>query len=119
MRTNTLDDHAGWNRERSWSLQAERSRSLEVYGLKDTASIHLRCPTFSFNIKGADPKSVADYLWKKDAITVFTQDFYSRALKTYNVPTAIRASLVHCNTVREVETFLAALANTLEHFKVT
>lgn len=119
MRTNTLDDHAGWNRERSWSLQAERSRSLEVYGLKDTASIHLRCPTFSFNIKGADPKSVADYLWKKDAITVFTQDFYSRALKTYNVPTAIRPSLVHCNTVREVETFLAALANTLEHFKVT
>jgi selenocysteine lyase/cysteine desulfurase len=46
-------------------------RGLEVYGLKDTASIHLRCPTFSFNIKGADPKSVAEYLWKKDAITVF------------------------------------------------
>jgi len=92
---------------------------VDIYGLKDVSRVHLRSPTFSLNIKGSDPTDVAEYLWTKHSITVFADNFYSRALKTYNVPMAIRASLVHCNTLQEVERFLSALSDTLKHFKVT
>jgi cysteine desulfurase family protein (TIGR01976 family) len=90
---------------------------LNVYGLKDMSRVHLRSPTFSFNIKGADPKKVVEYLWTRHAIICFADDFYSRALKTYHVPTAVRTSLVHFNTLKEVERFLSSLHDTLNHFR--
>ena len=92
---------------------------LEVYGVKDPSMTHLRVPTFTFNIVGADPFQVAQYLWDKHSIAVLAEDgggFYSRTLKTYGKSVGIRASLVHFNTVQEVETFLRALADTVKHF---
>lgn len=88
---------------------------VDLYGLKDLSRINLRSPTFSFNVKGVDPKRVAEHLWKKHSVVVFPDDFYSRALRTYNVPLAIRASLVHFNTVQEVNTFLTGLKDVVSH----
>jgi selenocysteine lyase/cysteine desulfurase len=94
-------------------------KGLEVYGVKDPSKTHLRVPTFTFNIVGADPLQVAQYLWDKHSIAVLAEDgggFYSRTLKTYGKSVGVRASLVHFNTVQEVETFLRALADTVKHF---
>ncbi|MGB9024138.1 MAG: aminotransferase class V-fold PLP-dependent enzyme [Candidatus Bathyarchaeia archaeon] len=94
-------------------------RELEIYGTKDPAKAHLRVPTFTFNIVGADPEKVAEYFWNKHAIALLAEDgggFYSRTLKTYGKSIGIRASLVHFNTVQEVEGFLSSLAETVTHF---
>ena len=102
---------------RTQGMQA--MHGLEVYGVKDPSMTHLRVPTFTFNIVGADPFQVAQYLWDKHSIAVLAEDgggFYSRTLKTYGKSVGIRASLVHFNTVQEVETFLRALADTVKHF---
>jgi len=92
---------------------------LELYGVKDPSQVHLRVPTFTFNITTADPSNVAEYLWNKHAIAVLAEDgggFYSRTLKTYGKSIAVRASLAHFNTVQEVERFLSSLAETVTHF---
>ena len=89
---------------------------IDLYGLKDTARVHQRTPTFSFNVRGVPAKRVAEHLWEMHGVVVIGDDFYSRALKTYSQSLAVRASLVHCNTVSEVEMFLNALAETVKHF---
>jgi len=94
-------------------------KGLEVYGLKDPSRSYLRVPTFTFNIVGADPYQVAEYLWDKHGVALLAEDgggFYSRTLKTYGKSVAVRASLVHFNTVQEVEAFLLGLADTVKHF---
>jgi selenocysteine lyase/cysteine desulfurase len=102
--------------------QAEGLQALgrvELYGVRDPSKAQLRVPTFTFNITGADPSSVAEYLWKKHAIAVLAEDgggFYSRTLKTYGKSIAVRASPMHFNTLQEVESFLSSLAETVTHF---
>ena len=92
---------------------------VELYGSKDPAKVHLRGATFSFNIVGADPYKVAERMWQKHAVVVLAEDnggFYSRALRSYGKSVAVRASLVHFNTVEEVRTFLCGLSETVKHF---
>jgi selenocysteine lyase/cysteine desulfurase len=92
---------------------------VEVYGITDATKVNLRVPTFTFNIEGADPSKVAEYLWNKHAIAVLAEDgggFYSRTLKTYGKSIAVRASPVHFNTVEEVGAFLRALEDAVKHF---
>jgi len=94
-------------------------RKMELYGVKDPSKVHLRVPTFTFNITDADPSSVAEYLWEKHGIAVLAEDgggFYSRTLKAFGKSIGVRASLVHFNTVREVESFLSSLTETVTHF---
>lgn len=94
-------------------------RSIELYGLQEPSRLHLRVPTFTFNIEGADPYRVAEYLWDKHGVAVLAENgggFYSRTLGTYGKSVGVRASLVHFNTVQEVEAFLLALADTVKHF---
>jgi selenocysteine lyase/cysteine desulfurase len=91
-------------------------KGVELYGLKEMSRIHLRTPTFSFNIRGVHPKKVAEYMWDRHGLVVIGDDFYSRALKTYGRSLAVRAGLVHCNTIEEVETFLSGLDETTRHF---
>jgi len=89
---------------------------VEIYGLKDPSRVHLRSPTFSFNIKGADPERVAEYLWDRHSIVVLADDFYSRAFKTYGVRKAVRASFVHYNTIEHAERLLLAIADAAKRF---
>jgi len=94
-------------------------KGLEVYGLRDPSRIQQRVPTFSFNIRGADPHEVAEYMWDKHAVAVLAENnggFYSRALRTYGKSVAIRASPLHFNTIEEVETFLLGLDETMKRF---
>ena len=96
-------------------------KGVEVYGLRDTSRIQQRVPTFSFNITGADPHKVAEYLWDKHAVAVLAENnggFYSRALRTYGKSVAIRASPLHFNTIEEVETFLLGLDETVKRFSI-
>ena len=96
-------------------------KGVEVYGLRDTSRIQQRVPTFSFNITGADPHKVAEYLWDKHAVAVLAENnggFYSRALRTYGKSVAIRASPLHFNTIEEVETFLLSLDETVKRFSI-
>jgi len=92
---------------------------IELYGISDPSQIHLRVPTFTFNILGADPLKVAQYLWDKHSVAVLAENhggFYSRTLNTYGKSIAVRASPVHFNTVQEVGLFLHALEDTIAHF---
>ncbi len=94
-------------------------RGVEVYGVRNPSNTHLRVPTFTFNIAGADPFQVAQYLWDKHSVAVLAENcggFYSRTLQTYGKSVGIRASLVHFNALHEVETFLRALDDTVKHF---
>jgi selenocysteine lyase/cysteine desulfurase len=94
-------------------------KEVEMYGLRDPSRIQQRVPTFSFNITGADPHKVAQYLWDKHAVAVLAENnggFYSRALRTYGKSVAIRASPLHFNTIEEVETFLFGLDETVKRF---
>jgi len=93
---------------------------IEVYGITDASQVHLRVPTFTFNILDADPLKVAKYLWEKHAIAVLAEDhggFYSRTLKTYGKSIAVRASPVHFNTIEEVASFLHALKDAIGYFR--
>jgi selenocysteine lyase/cysteine desulfurase len=94
-------------------------KRVETYGLKDPSRIHERVPTFTFNVVGADPFKVAEYMWEKHAIALLAENkggFYSRALRSYGKSVAVRASPVHFNTAHEVDTFLSSLAETITHF---
>jgi selenocysteine lyase/cysteine desulfurase len=91
---------------------------IKTYGITDAAKVHLRVPTFTFNILDADPIKVAKYLWEKHAIAVLAEDhggFYSRTLNTYGSSIGVRASPVHFNTVEEIRTFLHALEDALRY----
>jgi selenocysteine lyase/cysteine desulfurase len=93
---------------------------IEVYGVNEPSQVQSRVPTFTFNVLGADPLDVAQYLWEKHAIAVLAEDhggFYSRTLKTYGKSIAVRASPVHFNTVAEVGAFLHALKDAVRYFE--
>ena len=136
-----IDDYAGRKRilkaALSWIEQYEQTlsnamlggtnavrgmqamRGVEVYGVRNPSETHLRVPTFTFNIAGADPFQVAQYLWDKHSVAVLAENdggFYSKTLQTYGKSVGVRASLVHFNALHEVETFLRALDDTVKHF---
>jgi selenocysteine lyase/cysteine desulfurase len=97
-----------------------RLAGIETYGITDPAQVNLRVPTFTFNVREADPLEVAKYLWEKHAIAVLAEDhggFYSRTLKTYGKSIAVRASPVHFNTVEEISIFLHALSDAVRYFR--
>jgi selenocysteine lyase/cysteine desulfurase len=92
---------------------------VEIYGISNPSQVQSRVPTFTFNVIGADPLKVAEYIWEKHAIAVLAENhggFYSRTLKTYGKSIAVRASPVHFNTVAEVEVFLRAVKDAVRHF---
>ena len=70
-----------------------------------------RSPTFVFNVEGSDYQRTSRYLWEKHAVATLPDDFYSRALQTYGIEKAVRASLVHYNTIEEVGVFLKGLSD--------
>ena len=100
------------------SLSLEMLRVLNdsgaaVYGVSDTARIGERVPTFSFNLPNLSPAKVTEELAKKN-IGVRDGHMYSpRLMKRLGLTKesgAVRASLVHYNTMEEVRSFGTALA---------
>lgn len=84
-----------------------------VYGITSGDQVSLRTPTLCFNLPGISPARVAEELAQQN-IGVRDGHMYSpRLMKRIGLRKesgAVRASLVHYNTMEEVEKFGAALA---------
>lgn len=84
-----------------------------VYGITDAKRITERMPTLSFNLPGVSPAKVTEELARKN-IGVRDGHMYSprliQRLGLAQESGAVRASLVHYNTIEEVRRFGAALA---------
>lgn len=128
----TVHDEAGKSEPRRTALQRalkairayEESLSVEmlrvlsdcgavVYGVADRARISERVPTLCFNLADVSPARVAEELAKQN-IGVRDGHMYSpRLMKRLGLSLesgAVRASLVHYNTLEEVRRFGSALA---------
>ena len=100
------------------SLSLEMLRVLEscgavVYGVSEKSRIRERVPTLCFNLPNVSPAKISDALAKQN-IGVRDGHMYSpRLMKRLGLSKesgAVRASLVHYNTVAEVRRFGSALA---------
>src|ERR1700719_288993 len=84
-----------------------------VYGAADKKRIGERVPTLCFNLPNMPPARIAEELAKQN-ISVRDGHMYSpRLMKRLGLALesgAVRASLVHYNTVEEVRRFGSALA---------
>lgn len=104
------------------SLSLEMLRTLNdcgavVYGLSEEERIGQRVPTLCFNLPNVPPARVAEEFAKQN-VGVRDGHMYSpRLMKRLGLPVesgAVRASLVHYNTVQEVRRFGSVLAEIKE-----
>ena len=95
-------------------LDALAKTNATVYGITARDQLAQRTPTLCFNLPGIAPAKITEELAKHD-ISVRDGHMYSprlmRRLGLTQESGAVRASLVHYNTLEEVEKFSAALAN--------
>ncbi len=94
-------------------LEALANAKATVYGVTAQDQISQRTPTLCFNLPGVSPAKVTEELAKQN-IGVRDGHMYSpRLMKRLGLAQdsgAVRASLVHYNTVEEVRRFESALA---------
>jgi len=91
-------------------------RGVTVHGVTDRSRLDERVPTLTFTVDGVDSSVVADGLAARD-VGVRSGHMYSPRLmaRLGLMPGgAVRASLVHYNTLDEVERFRAALADAID-----
>jgi cysteine desulfurase family protein (TIGR01976 family) len=106
------------------TLSAEILRSLAkledvtVYGIREPSQLTQRVPTICFNLNGAPPARVAASC-AENGIGVRDGNMYSpRLLRRMGIPSesgAVRASLVHYNTVEEIAKFIDVLRRIPRH----
>jgi cysteine desulfurase family protein (TIGR01976 family) len=94
-------------------LQVLRDCGAVVYGVSDKRRISQRVPTLCFNLPGISPARVSEELARQN-IGIRDGHMYSpRLMKRLGLAPesgAVRASLVHYNTVEEVRSFGRTLA---------
>lgn len=84
-----------------------------VYGMADKERIHERVPTLCFNLPNLSPAKVTEGLAKRNIGVRDGHMYAPRLMKRLGLTAdsgAVRASLVHYNTVEEVRKFGSALA---------
>jgi cysteine desulfurase family protein (TIGR01976 family) len=82
---------------------------VTVYGIADPALVSHRTPTVSFNLEGIPARKVAERLAAAN-IAVRDGNMYTpRLMKRLNQTAAVRVSLVHYNTVEEIDRFAVSL----------
>jgi cysteine desulfurase family protein (TIGR01976 family) len=106
------------------TLSAEILRSLAkledvtVYGIREPSQLTQRVPTICFNLNGLPPARVAASC-AENGIGVRDGNMYSpRLLRRMGIPSesgAVRASLVHYNTVEEIAKFIDVLRRIPRH----
>jgi cysteine desulfurase family protein (TIGR01976 family) len=106
------------------TLSAEILRSLAklqdvtVYGIREPSQLTQRVPTICFNVNGVPPARVATSC-AENGIGVRDGNMYSpRLLRRMGIPSksgAVRASLVHYNTVEEIAKFIDVLRRIPRH----
>lgn len=93
-------------------LKELKSAGAVVYGVSDEARIKERVPTFCFNVPGVAPKTVVEEMAER-GIGIRDGHMYApRLMKRLNLSMdsgAVRASLLHYNTLDEVRRFGEAL----------
>jgi selenocysteine lyase/cysteine desulfurase len=93
-------------------LAALTNAGAVVYGVTDPGQVHLRVPTFCFNLPGVDP---ADVTLRLAAAEIGVRDghmYAPRLMERLSLALdkgAVRASLVHYNDLSEIERFGEAL----------
>jgi selenocysteine lyase/cysteine desulfurase len=100
------------------SLSLEMLRVLNecgavVYGLTDKKRIHERVPTLCFNLPDVSPVRVTEELANNNIGVRDGHMYTPRLMKRLGLPLetgAVRASLVHYNTMEEVRRFGSVLA---------
>ncbi len=100
------------------SLTIEMLRVLnvvgaDIYGIKDSNRIRERVPTLCFNLPKISPATVTEELAKRDIGVRDGHMYAPRLMRRLRLPVetgAVRASLVHYNTLAEVQKFAGALA---------
>ena len=77
-----------------------------IYGVADDARLDERVPTFCFNIGKLSPQAIVEEMAKRDIGIRDGHMYAPRLMKRLNLSMdsgAIRASLVHYNTLDEVQ----------------
>lgn len=93
-------------------LDALAKVKAAVYGLTGKTEVSQRTPTLSFNLPGISPARVAEELAKQNIGVRDGHMFSPRLMKRLGLAQesgAVRASLVHYNTLEEVGRFRVAL----------
>jgi cysteine desulfurase family protein (TIGR01976 family) len=94
-------------------LRVLNDRGAVVYGVGDKKRIHERVPTLCFNLPDIPPAQVTEELAKQNIGVRDGHMYAPRLMKRLGLTVAsgaVRASLVHYNTVEEVRTFGSVLA---------
>jgi cysteine desulfurase family protein (TIGR01976 family) len=86
----------------------EETPGITIYGLQSIDWLEERVPTFAFNLKGFNPRKVAEELGKRD-IYVWDGNYYALSVtETLGVEESggmVRVGPVHYNTMEEIEQF--------------
>ncbi|MDB5483584.1 MAG: cysteine desulfurase-like protein [Caulobacteraceae bacterium] len=93
-------------------LRVLASVGADVYGVADAAAVHRRVPTFCFTLPGAHPAAVARGLAAADIGARDGHMYAPRLMERLGLALdkgAVRASLVHYNTLGEIDRFAEAL----------
>ena len=87
---------------------AEEVGGIEVYGVRDPALVRHRTPTLCFNVQGVTAAATCEHMAEKN-IGVRDGNMYSpRLMERLGLADprgAVRASLVHYNTIEEIQRF--------------
>jgi cysteine desulfurase family protein (TIGR01976 family) len=100
------------------SLSVEMLRVLkdcgaDIFGLSETKRLNERVPTLCFNLPNRSPAQVTEELAKRNIGVRDGHMYAPRLMKRLGLTQedgAVRASLVHYNTIEEVHRFRSALA---------
>jgi selenocysteine lyase/cysteine desulfurase len=93
-------------------LTALKDVGARIYGVSDAAQIDQRVPTFCFNLPERDPADVVNHVAEANIGIRDGHMYAPRLMERLNLSMdkgAVRASLVHYNTLDEVERFADAL----------
>jgi len=87
---------------------------FRCYGLTDPQRIIERDPTFSFEIRGKNPKEVKRYLWEEYGFQIADGNHYSASIcRHLSRDSMCRASFAHYDTLHTGKSFVEALHSLL------
>ena len=89
-----------------------RGNGAQIYGIDDDARVGERVPTFCFNMPGISPRVVTEHLARANIGIRDGHMYAPRLMRRLNVPVesgVARVSLVHYNTLAEIQRFADAL----------